>query len=115
MPHGEGRNAAAVLHVKTLAAAEVEIAVPDMQVAVADARARYAHQDFRSLRLWSAESDSLQRFPMLDDLIADHVFPASCSAWSMSQRMSSSDSMPTDILTMSGVTPALSWSSSLIC
>src|SRR6267143_4972152 len=53
--------------------------------------------------------------PIFDDLIADHALDAWCSAWSMSQRMSSSVSMPTEMRIMSGVTPAFSWSASLIC
>src|SRR6202035_4201060 len=48
-------------------------------------------------------------------LLHVETLAAACSAWSMSQRMSSSVSMPTEMRTMSGVTPACSWSASLIC
>ena len=46
----------------------------------------------------------LQGLAVLDDLIADHASSAvlASSAWSMSHRMSSIDSMPTDMRTMSG-------------
>src|SRR6185369_17155825 len=107
VPQGKGRHAAALLDVKALAAAQVEEAFPDVQVGVTHARARYAHQHFAALRLRRGGQHLLQRLAVLDDLVADHAFPASCSAWSMSQRMSSSVSMPTDMRIMSGVTPAL--------
>src|SRR6185436_1668197 len=110
----EGRHAAAVLHVEALAAAQVEVALPDVQIGVAHARARDAHQHFGALRLRRVEDPLLQRLAVLDDLVADHALAASFSAWSMSQRISSSVSMPTDILTMSGVTPALTRSASSI-
>src|SRR5688572_5248851 len=57
----ERRYAAALLHVEALAAAPVEVAVPDVQVGVADARARDAHQHFRSFRLGRFLHDLLQR------------------------------------------------------
>src|SRR5258708_6569863 len=75
MPHGERRDAAALLHVEALAAAPVEVAVPDVQVAVAYARAGDAHQHFAALGLWRLESNPLQGLAVLDDLIADHVLP----------------------------------------
>src|SRR5205807_9565113 len=45
------RYAATLLHVEALAAAQVEVALPDVQVGVADARAGDAHQHFAALRL----------------------------------------------------------------
>src|SRR5207253_1797581 len=111
----EGRNAAALLHVEALAAAEIEVALPDVEIGVADAGARDAHEHLGSLGLGRAREHLLQRLAVFDDLIADHAFAASLSAWSMSQRMSSSVSMPTDMRTMSGVTPALRRSASSIC
>src|SRR5262245_9253508 len=47
----ERRHAAALLHVEALAAAELEVALPDVQVRVAHPRARDAHQDFAALGL----------------------------------------------------------------
>src|SRR5207302_1732953 len=95
---------------RTLAA--VEIALPDMQVRMTHARARHAHEHLACLRFRCLLDYSLQRFAVLDDVVTDHALPASCSAWSMSQRMSSSVSMPTEMRTMSGVTPVFSWSAS---
>src|SRR5216684_3899338 len=115
MSEREGRHAAALLHVEALAAAPVEIAVPDMQVRMAHARARHSHEHLACPRFRCFLYYSLQRFAVLDNVVADHALPASCSAWSMSQRMSSSVSMPTEMRIMSGVTPAFSWSASLIC
>src|SRR5438874_2811745 len=110
----ERRDAAALLDVEALAAAQVEVALPDVQVGVADARAGDAYQHLAALRLGRLGEHLLQRLAVLDDLIADHAFEASFSAWSMSQRMSSSVSMPTDTRIMSGVTPAFSRSASSI-
>src|SRR5215471_5704224 len=73
----EGRNAASILHVEALAAAEIEVAVPNMQVAVADAGARDANEGLGALRRRSVENHPLQGFAVLDHLIADHALPAS--------------------------------------
>src|SRR5262245_6802868 len=107
------RHAATLLDVEALAAAEIEVAIPDVQVGVAHARARDSHEHLGSLRLGRFLQRLLQRLAVLDDLPAHH-FADSVSAWSMSQRMSSSVSRPTDMRTMSGVTPALIWSASSI-
>src|SRR5260221_10354057 len=115
MPERERRHAAAVFHIEPLAAAQVEVAVPDVQVGVAHARTRNAHQHLRAGGFRRFVHHLLQGLAVLDDLVADHAFPDSSKAWSMSQRMSSSDSIPTDMRIMSGLTPALSCSSSLIC
>src|ERR1700694_1924584 len=115
MSRREGRHAAALLHVETLAAAEVEIAFPDMHVGMAHARARNPYEDFCPLGLRSLSEYFLQWPAVLDDLVADHASPAACSAWSMSHRMSSRVSMPTEMRTMSGVTPAFNCSASSIC
>ena len=68
------RYAATLLHVEALAAAQVEVALPDVQVGVADARAGDAHQHFAALRLRRLGEHLLQRPAVLDDLIADHCF-----------------------------------------
>src|SRR5438876_3774630 len=115
MAEREGRHAAALLDVEALAAAEVEIAMPDVEIRVTHAGARDAHEDLGALRLRRFERHLLQRLAVLDDLVADHALAAAASAWSMSQRMSSSVSMPTDMRTMSGVTPAFARSASSIC
>src|SRR5262249_48052709 len=70
----KGRYAAAVLHVKALAGPEIEVAIPDVQVGVAYARARNAHQDFGSLRLGRLLERLLQRSSVLDDFPAQHEF-----------------------------------------
>src|SRR5262249_20347809 len=75
---------------------------------------RDAHEHLRALRLRRVLQHLLQRLAVLHELVADHL-DASSSAWSMSHRMSSIDSMPTDMRIMSGVTPAFACSSSLIC
>jgi hypothetical protein len=76
----ERRHAAALLYVEALAAAEVEVAFPDMQVRVAHARARDAHQHLAPLRFRRVERDFLQGLAMLGDLVRDHVLAASWSA-----------------------------------
>src|SRR5207248_6066450 len=114
VPQGERRNTATLLDVKALAAAEVEKAFPDVEVGVADAGARHAHEHFAALGLRRAGEHLLQGLAVLDHLVADHAFADASSAWSMSQRMSSSVSMPTDMRTMSGLTPALMRSASSI-
>src|SRR5438105_6897721 len=112
---GEGQHAAALLHVEALAAAQIEVALPDVQIRVAYAFAGDAHQHFAAFRLRRGRQHFLERLAVLDDLVADHAFAASLSAWSMSHRMSSSVSMPTEMRIMSGVTPALTRSASSIC
>src|SRR5262249_50024212 len=111
----ERRNAAALPDVEALAATQVEITVPDVHVGMAHAAARDAHQHFLAFGLRCFGEDALQRLAVLGDLVADHAFAASFRAWSISQRMSSMLSMPTDMRTMSGVTPALTRSASSIC
>src|SRR6266513_1053753 len=115
MSRREWWHAASLLHVEALAAAPVEIAVPDMQFRMTHARARHAHEHLACLRFRCFLYYSLQRFAVLDDVVTDQALPASCSAWSLFHRMSSSVSMPTEMRIMSGVTPAFSWSASLIC
>src|SRR6266478_8518874 len=90
----EGWHAAALFHVETLAAAPIEIALPDMQVGMAHPRAGNPDEDFCPLGLRSFSEYCLQWPAVLDDLVADHALAAWCSAWSMSQRMSSSVSIP---------------------
>jgi hypothetical protein len=73
----ERRQAAALLDVEALAAAEIEVPVPDMQVRMAHAGARNAHQHLAALRLWRIHHGLLQRLAVLDDLVRDHAFPTS--------------------------------------
>src|SRR5262249_1552243 len=80
VPQRERRHAAAVLDVEAFAAAEVEVAVPDVQVGVADARARDAHQHLGALRLRGAADHLLQRLAVFHELVADHAFAASFNA-----------------------------------
>src|SRR6185436_15591152 len=77
---GERRDAAALLDVEALAAAEVEEAFPDVHVRMTDAAPRDAHQHFAAGGPRRFQHDFLQRLAVLDDLIADHAFPASFSA-----------------------------------
>src|SRR5687767_15225092 len=62
----EGRHAAALLHVEALAAAELEVAFPDVQVRMAYAGARDAHQHFGALRARPLQRDLRQPLGMLD-------------------------------------------------
>src|SRR5205085_10594756 len=50
MAEGERRHAAALFDVEALAAAEIEVAIPDVHVGMAHARARDAHEHFAALR-----------------------------------------------------------------
>src|SRR5207237_1617595 len=85
VPERERRDAAALLDVEALAAAQVEVALPDVQVGVADARAGDAHQHFAALRLRRLGEHLLQPPALLDDLIASHAFEAWFSVWSLSE------------------------------
>src|SRR5689334_3176079 len=76
----EWRHAASLLHVETLAAAKIEVPLPDVQVGMANARARDAHEHLAALRSRRVGQHALQRTAVLDDLIADHAFAASFRA-----------------------------------
>src|SRR5439155_8139812 len=91
---GEGRHAAALLDVEALAAAEIEVALPNVQVRMAHPGARDPHQDLAPLRPGRLPNLPLQRLSVFDDVPAQH-FADSSNAWSMSQRISSSVSRPT--------------------
>ena len=73
--HGEGQLDAAVGDVDALAAAEVEEALPDVEVAVAHAAGRDPHQHLGPLRDRVRIVPPLERPAPRDDLVASHPRP----------------------------------------
>ena len=72
MAHGERQLDAAIEQLQALAATHLVVAVPDMQVAVADACSKRFEQDLRALGLGSRPLHALQRRAALADIETDH-------------------------------------------
>ena len=73
--HGSGQRYAAVLQRHRFSSvAEIVAALPDMQIAVADAGGLDLDQDLRSLRLWGRAIDLLQGRVEIGDLKTLHGF-----------------------------------------
>src|SRR5919106_5908284 len=77
MTERDRRIHAALAHVKTLAAAQIEIAVPDVDVAVTYPAILEPEQDLCALRLRRLALYFLQRLAPFNDVIAQHIL--SCS------------------------------------
>ena len=75
MAERDGRSHAALAHVETLAATQVEIAFADMHVAVADAAVFQLQQHFRPGRLRRRLLGFLQRLAPFDHVVTQHCSP----------------------------------------
>ena len=71
MPEGE-RQRHAARGIEPLAAAEIGVAVLDMQIGMAEAAAFDADQDFPALRLWRVDDGFAQRCIEFDEGLANH-------------------------------------------
>src|SRR6185295_5685819 len=70
--HGEGQLHAALLDGDLVSPAEIEVAVPDVHVAVTDTGGFDAHEHLLADGLWRRVVTGLQRLPPLDDLHGAH-------------------------------------------
>ena len=70
--HGQRQLDAAIQQLQLLAATDVVIAVPDVEVGVADARRDDAQHDLRARRLRRFALHALQRRTALADIVAEH-------------------------------------------
>ena len=68
-----GQRHAAVAHVEAPGGAEIEIAVADMQIGVADPAARHLDENFGSGRLRDFLLDHFQRLPEIGDFPTTHL------------------------------------------
>ena len=67
MPHGQRQSHAAIRQGHLLAAADIVVPLPDVQVGVADAAMGDLEQHLGAFRLGCGEFDFLQRLPIFDD------------------------------------------------
>ena len=72
MAHGHGQLGAKIRRCQTAAAAQVEKALADMHIAVADPGGRNLDQHFLALRHRLFTQAQLQRLAPFDDLVAVH-------------------------------------------
>ena len=71
--HGERQFHAAILQLQLLAAADVVIAVPDVEIGMADASRHHAQDDICSFRSGRIPLHALQRRSALADIVAEHA------------------------------------------
>ena len=71
--HGKRQGHAAIGQRHLLTAADVVVALPDMQVGVADAAMRDLQQDFGALGFGGGQLDFLEGLPIFDDGPGAHV------------------------------------------
>ena len=77
--HRQRQFHAPVAELKPLAAAEVVIAVPDVQIAVADARGQDLQEGLAPDRFWRRTLHQLQRRPAFAHVVAFHRIVLSCA------------------------------------
>jgi hypothetical protein len=80
VPHRERERHAAVLQDELLAAAQIVPAVPDVEIAVADASRQRAQQHLAALWLWRQLFSHPKRRAEIDHIIALHGDPRSANS-----------------------------------
>ena len=100
--HGERQHDAAILQRHLLAAAEVVVALPDVQVGVADAAMRHLDQHLGAFRLRRRQFELLQRLAILDHGPGAHDSVSRslriCAQWDMRQARRQGDRAPAALL-----------------